>query len=576
MIRRGSLRSNVAVVRIGTMFKAPARVPTPKPSLLRMVAFCLALSTAVSGCGGGSGSSGGGGGGGAQFPQPPPGAAFLTQSDVGMIVQTAAATADPDKMAIAVVDRLGVILAVWKGPHMPVTSTSNFGDIVPTEELAVSLARTGAFFSNDQAPLSSRTVRYISGIHFPPGIANTPNAALYGIENTNRGCPLSNNYLPMESIPLPTLTDLTTPSRLGIITGKADLMDRAGNDALAINDVNPGGVPIFKTDPVANGVHDVGGIGVAGVPLDVAEFVAFRAAGMVAEGGPNSATDYVGFNVAPPGVVTINGIALPFVNQTSPPSDLGAASSPFDPSGYIVTPSASNGPPPEGYLVGPNPGPLGGLTAAQVNQIVTNAVNTALQTRAAIRLPLGSRARMMIAVSDLDGTIIAIYRMHDATVFSIDVAATKARNVIYFSGPNRTTAELPGVPMGTAVTNRTIGFGAQPFFPPGIDGTSPGPFFDLYVQDVANPCTQGADPPGPPGPNASQSGIVFFPGSEPLYINGTLVGGLGVSGDGVDQDDYVTSGGAAGFEAPANIRADQMIIDGVRLPFLSFPRNPTD
>ena len=148
----------------------------------------------------------------------------------------------------------------------------------------------------------------------------------------------------------------------------------------------------------------------------------------------------------------------------------------------------------------------------------------------------------MIAVSDLDGTIIGLYRMHDATVFSIDVAASKARNVIYFSGPNRTPADLPGVPMGTAVTNRSISFGAQPFYPPGIDGTSPGPFFDLFTQDTANPCTQGADSPGPPGPNAAQnqSGIVFFPGSEPLYVGGVLVGGLGVSGDGVDQDDYVS------------------------------------
>jgi hypothetical protein len=50
---------------------------------------------------------------------------------------------------------------------------------------------------------------------------------------------------------------------------------------------------------------------------------------------------------------------------------------------------------------------------------------------------------------------------------------------------------------------------------------------------------------------------------------------LGVSGDGVDQDDYVTAGGAAGFEAPEAIRADQIVIDGVRLPFLHFPRNPT-
>ncbi len=53
------------------------------------------------------------------------------------------------------------------------------------------------------------------------------------------------------------------------------------------------------------------------------------------------------------------------------------------------------------------------------------------------------------------------------------------------------------------------------------------------------------------------------------------MGGLGVSGDGVDQDDFVTNAGAKGFEAPDNIRADQVIIDGVRLPYLKFPRNPT-
>ncbi len=115
----------------------------------------------------------------------------------------------------------------------------------------------------------------------------------------------------------------------------------------------------------------------------------------------------------------------------------------------------------------------------------------------------------MIAVSDLDGTIIGMYRMHDATVFSIDVAASKARNVIYFSGPNRTAADLPGVPMGTAVTNRTLGFGAQPLFPPGINGSSPGPFFGLYTQDAANPCTQGADRRDLPGQRESERYRVF-------------------------------------------------------------------
>ena len=77
-------------------------------------------------------------------------------------------------------------------------------------------------------------------------------------------------------------------------------------------------------------------------------------------------------------------------------------------------------------------------------------------------------------------------------------------------------------------------------------------------------------------PNTNMSGIVFFPGSVGLYRNGVLIGGLGVSGDGVDQDDYVTAGGAVGFEAPTQIRADQILINNVRLPYLKFPENPTN
>lgn len=46
--------------------------------------------------------------------------------------------------------------------------------------------------------------------------------------------------------------------------------------------------------------------------------------------------------------------------------------------------------------------------------------------------------------------------------------------------------------------------------------------------------------------------------------------------DRVDQDDFVTSGGDAGFEPPASMRADQVLINGVRLPYLKFPRNPTN
>jgi hypothetical protein len=49
-----------------------------------------------------------------------------------------------------------------------------------------------------------------------------------------------------------------------------------------------------------------------------------------------------------------------------------------------------------------------------------------------------------------------------------------------------------------------------------------------------------------------------------------------VSGDGVDQDDYVTNGGTVGFEPPATIRADQVMDQRVRLPYFKFLRNPTN
>ena len=468
----------------------------------------------------------------------------LSSADVQQVVQAAAQSADAP-LVIAVADRAGKILAVFRNATAPLTSTGNFGATVDSNELAVALARTAALFSNNQAPLSSRTVRFISGIHFPPGVSNAPNADLYGIENTNRGCPLNASFLPGQSIDPARSIDGLAPG-LGVITGKADADD--SNPAA----VNPGGVPLFK-----NGAA-VGGVGVVSTSAAVAEFAAF------------SAASQAGFlptvaQLPPPGVVIIGGIALPFVNQTTAPNGVGLGSA----AGTFVVGPLTGGLPPEGDMVGPVGG-ASGLTQSDVATIIDHAVATAEMTRAVIRLPAGSRARMTIAVADLDGTVLALHRMPDATVFSIDVAVAKARNVIYFSNPAG-APDLPGVPAGTAVTNRTIGFGAQPLFTPGIDGSGPGPFFSLFLFDLAHPCTQGSQ-----AANANQNGVVFFPGSLPLYKNGVLVGGLGVSGDGVDQDDFVTHAGAIGFEAPSAMRADQVEVDGVRLPYQKFPRNPTD
>jgi hypothetical protein len=59
-----------------------------------------------------------------------------------------------------------------------------------------------------------------------------------------------------------------------------------------------------------------------------------------------------------------------------------------------------------------------------------------------------------------------------------------------------------------------------------------------------------------------------------LYKNGVLVGAIGISGDGVDQDDLIAAAGANGFSAAPEIRSDQIFVRGVRLPFLKFPRSP--
>jgi len=497
------------------------------------------------------------GGGGSTSVAPPiiPPVQALQVADVQNVVTAAVNSVNVD-MVVAVVDRGGFVLGVFRTQNAPATAIGNFGQTQNANDVAVALARTGAFFSNDQAPLSSRTVRFISGIHFPPGVTNQPPADLYGIENTNRGCTLVNTPAFESGIP-PSLA-LGGGFGLGILTGKADIND---SNAAA---VNPGGVPIFYKNVV------VGGIGVvtSSSNLNVAEFAAFTG-GTTQRGG---AGDNFGPTPAAPGVVFIGGIALPFVDQASLPA--GVSAGPVSGTGsFLVAPANSQGQPPEGDLITPAAGPLGGLSVSDVTQILNNAEATANTTRAAIRLPIGSRTRMVIAVADLDGTIIGLRRMQDSTVFSIDVAASKARNMVYFNSASRTAADLNGVPMGTAVTNRTISFGAQPLYPPGIDGSNAGPFFNLYTMDVANPCTQGFQSGAA---NSNKSGIVFFPGSAGLYRNGVLVGGLGVSGDGVDEDDYVTNGGTAGFEAPANIRADQIMDQGVRLPYFKFPRNPTD
>ena len=255
----------------------------------------------------------------------------------------------------------------------------------------------------------------------------------------------------------------------------------------------------------------------------------------------------------------------------------------------------------EGWLVLPHASADGLITAQDVVQMISQGVFEADRTRAAIRLPLNNTVRMTIAVTDKEGNVLGLFRMADSTVFSIDVAVSKARNIAYYNNPAllQPVDQLPGIPPGTAITSRTIRYLSEPRFPEAIDGYPPGPFSILNdggvnpsngaevgpplpasafvsVQgyDAFHPQTNFHDPVDP----ANQSGIVFFPGSQGVYkmINGvsTLVGGLGVSGDGVDQDDVVTFAASQGFRPPTTIESDQFKLRGVRLVYQKFNRQP--
>ncbi|MEO6326010.1 MAG: heme-binding protein [Thermoanaerobaculia bacterium] len=544
----------------------------------------------------------------------------LSAADVQGIITAAAGAINDSTMAVAVVDRAGTILGVWARPGATGAAIPAGLTRAPIPDIAVSTARTTAYFSNDQAPLSSRTVRFISGIHFPPGIRNTANAPLYGVENINRGCtldvlgpaifnspidrarsidgtldPVNNPCNPQSqkgcAVGLPIRDDEVSPSkllyRLGISTGKTDLRDLTSGEELA---VNPGGIPLFRNNKL------IGGVGVAGVSPERAEFAAL----VGAITGVTGITTAINFpNPLPsPGAIYIGGLKLPFKNEGSENRPDGSTAGSITTGSFIIGP-LSGRQAPETYTIGPRAavtGTANKLTLADVTRIVNQARAQADLTRAGVRLPLTQKASFIIAVTDQGGNILAEYRQVDALFDAVDVVPSKARNAYYFSTregyevlksylgefANYSWTPDPPAGQGWALTSRTLSFGGQPLFPPGIDLESPptpGPWFGLFLYDTRNPCTEGNGPSrGGNRAFLNQNGITWFPGSVPLYKNGELVGGLGVSGDGVEQNDLVSAAGGAGFEPPPSLRVDNSFItyngNSIRLPYLKFPRNP--
>ena len=244
------------------------------------------------------------------------------------------------------------------------------------------------------------------------------------------------------------------------------------------------------------------------------------------------------------------------------------------------------------------------ITQQDVETIINNSITRANEVRAGIRLLAdgtpGARTRMVFAIADYDGEILGLYRMPDATYFSIAVAVAKARNMAYYNS----AAEVNPVDLcdtnqlGMAHTNRTFRFLADPRYPDGIDFADAGCFSILNDPGIDPITAENISGPTPASDfqsvlgftrfnpernfhrqsdattSLNENGVVFFPGAAPLYKSAALIGGLGVSGDGVDQDDVVAAAGALGFEPPTGLTVDNIKIDGVSLPYQKFLRNP--
>jgi len=540
---------------------------------------------------------------GTTAPRPPSAitAGTLSTSDVQTIISQAVSTAVQlnRPVTVAVTDREGNVLGVFKmtgapsstqlrgggpGPSQVPSPLTGFvpvgldGTIVPAKLAAISKAGTASLFSTSGNAFTSRTAGFIIQEHFPPGIDFRSGGPLFGVQFSS---------LPCSDIKIPGLP-------LGL----------SGD---------PGSVPIYKNGEAVGGIG-IEGDGVYTVDRDPSDFdQPFEEVIAVAAARGFEAPSLIrGDNIL------VDGIRLAYlnVNNAPAPATLAFGSLP----GSVDSLFPIRGAQPSEFtpaIVGGIAGevdtrffPFFGsptvtadsLTSTDVSTIIAHAAQQANITRAAIRQPLGSNARVSIAVVDTKGVVLGVFRQTDAPVFGFDVSVQKARTAAFYSAAgagaslraaglgsyvDRAAADGLKLDGSVAFTDRAGGFLHRPFFPDGINDTAAGPFsrqlsewsvFNLGLQVDLIKTNLEATLSGFTVPCTSvpglANGIQIFPGSAPLYKNGVLVGAIGISGDGVDQDDLIAGAGSSGFAPPAAIRSDQVFVRGVRLPYLKFPRSP--
>lgn len=454
---------------------------------------------------------------------------------------------------------------------------------------ALSKGGTAAYFSTLGNAFSTRSASFIVQEHVPPLVRFAPGGPLFGVQFSQLPCSdvrFFGRFLPFG------------------LSG------------------DPGGVPIYKGRAAAGGVGvEVDGfysvdIDASDTDQSIEEIIA-----VAATQGFEAPADIRG------DTISVDGTLLPFLN--SPQTGAQAAAFNSLPGVSLLAPQATPASLFTPLTLGGIPGRVDSrffpfragasanpnrLTADDVNRIITQAAQQAYRTRAAIRRPAGSPAEVNISVIDTNGAVLGLFSTIDAPIFGFDVCVQKGRSAMLFSAANGgaqlrglspditkfiDAAAAEGVRLdgSIAFSDRAIGFLSRPFLPDGIDNSTNGPLskpinawspFNDGLQialirrtlmgvlsgtiNLHTGCVQGFTN-GQTLP-ALANGLQIFAGSVPLYKNGVLVGAIGISGDGIDQDDIIASSGSVGFEAPEAIRSDKFMVRGIRMPFVKFPRHP--
>jgi uncharacterized protein GlcG (DUF336 family) len=607
-------------------------------SCARIAALLWLLVLAA--CGGG-GSGGGAGSGG--VPAEPE---SLTVADVQKVIAQAVAEAQARnaKATIAVVDRVGNVLGVFQmAGATPCTISSQTGaqgglegyPIFNPGLCAISMAVTGAYLSSAGNGFTTRTASQIIQDHFNPQENRQPGGPLYGVQYSQLTCSdLIRHPIDGTVGPKPAPLGLAAePGGLplyknGAVVGGVGVMAN-GQYSLDLD--------IVDVDTNINELIAVAGTRSFETPTDR------RADHITADGRTLRFTDNEATASNPataPGFGAIDGSVgqlLPVAGYYEGTSILAGVAFGTPASGtrpdvnpafaglnaYVLVDQANVNRYP------PRAGTDGLLTQGEVTEILRSAMEVANRSRAQIRQPLGFPAQVSITVVDTRGVALGLIRTPDAPVFGIDVALQKARTAMLFSSQTAgaVLGSLPpaaypfkaSVPIGSYVTamrrflgdptalangvaysNRAVGNLARSYFPDGITGAANGPLsvpaqdwsifnvglqLDLVANALFASLLGGATPTDCTGSPLIANGIQIFPGSVPIYRGSLLVGAIGVSGDGVDQDDMVAFLGLANAgkalnnsvaNAPASIRSDTIVPqgEGTRLRYVNCPQAP--